>query len=70
MTDLSDTLIDITRTAAQLHGDAVVIDARLLLEFMGSRENAVANDCAQDWDEAWVNAFGPTDTHINIAKHK
>ena len=44
-----------------------ITEARAMLDFMGSRENAIANDCVQDWDEAWEIAFPDEPTHFNIA---
>ncbi len=44
-----------------------ITEARDFLDFMGSRENAAVNDCAQDWDDAWADAFPPTETHFNLA---
>lgn len=44
-------------------------EAREMLDFMGSREDAVANDCAQDWDEAWEAAFPSEPIHLDLAGH-
>ena len=42
-------------------------EAREILDFMGSREDAVRNNCAQDWDEAWIAAFPSEPMHLDLA---
>jgi len=44
-----------------------ITEAREMLDFMGSRENAARNDCAQDWDEAWIAAFPNEPIHLDLA---
>ena len=42
-------------------------EARKILDFLNSREDAVRNDCEQDWDEAWHYAFPSEPMHLDIA---
>ena len=38
------------------------------LNFLGTRENASANGCAQDWDDAWTAYWGADEpTHYDLA---
>jgi len=44
-----------------------ITEAREMLDFLNSREDAVRNGCEQDWDEAWAAAFPSEPIHLDLA---